>query len=220
MPTSPQQAAGMRIDPIPSLPCATGTMPAATLAALPPDEPPGVRARSHGLWVTPNTESVAPKTHSSGTRVSPTTTAPAARSRRTTSWSDVCGVGSVAAEPMRIGSPATGTLSLTAMGTPASGSVRAVGIGVDAHRLRQSPLGADHLERADGGVAVGDAVQRRLDRGDRREVTTADGVSGLCSRSASRLGRYPATCLGVSPAGSLRFRLTTATVMLSSLPRN
>jgi len=62
MPTSPQHAAGIRIDPMPSLPCAAGTMPAATLPALPPDEPPGVRSRFHGLWVRPNTESVAPKT--------------------------------------------------------------------------------------------------------------------------------------------------------------
>ena len=77
MPTSPQQAAGMRIEPMPSLPCATGTMPAATAAADPPDEPPGVRAGSHGLRVMPKVESVVPKTHSSGTRVMPTTTAPA-----------------------------------------------------------------------------------------------------------------------------------------------
>ena len=53
-PTSPQQAAGMRIEPPPSLPCATGTMPAATAAAAPPEEPPGVRCRSQGLRVGPN----------------------------------------------------------------------------------------------------------------------------------------------------------------------
>ena len=35
-PTSPQQAAGMRIEPPPSLPCATGSMPLATAAAAPP----------------------------------------------------------------------------------------------------------------------------------------------------------------------------------------
>ena len=84
MPTSPQHAAGMRTLPMPSLPWATGTIPAATAAADPPLEPPGVRARSQGLRVMPCTESVAPKTHSSGTRVSPTTTPPAARIRATT----------------------------------------------------------------------------------------------------------------------------------------
>ena len=53
-PTRPQHAAGMRIEPPPSLPCATGTMPAATAAAEPPEEPPGVRSRSQGLRVAPN----------------------------------------------------------------------------------------------------------------------------------------------------------------------
>ena len=39
-PNKPQQAAGIRIDPPPSVACATGTMPAATAAAAPPLEPP------------------------------------------------------------------------------------------------------------------------------------------------------------------------------------
>ena len=60
IPTSPQQAAGMRIDPMPSLPCATGTVPEATAAADPPDEPPGERSRSHGFRVMPYVESVVP----------------------------------------------------------------------------------------------------------------------------------------------------------------
>ena len=48
-PTRPQAAAGMRSEPPPSLPWATGTIPAATAAAAPPLEPPAVRLRSHGL---------------------------------------------------------------------------------------------------------------------------------------------------------------------------
>ena len=52
-PTSPQQAAGMRSEPPPSLPCAIGTIPDATAAAAPPEEPPGVRAVSHGLRAGP-----------------------------------------------------------------------------------------------------------------------------------------------------------------------
>ena len=43
----------MRIEPPPSLPWATGTRPAATAAADPPEEPPGVRSRFHGLLVAP-----------------------------------------------------------------------------------------------------------------------------------------------------------------------
>ena len=50
-PTSPQQAAGIRIEPPPSLPCAIGTIPAATAAAEPPLEPPGRAVeRPTGCW--------------------------------------------------------------------------------------------------------------------------------------------------------------------------
>ena len=52
-PTSPQQDAGIRIEPAPSLPCAIGTAPAATSAAAPPLDPPTPRSRSHGLRVGP-----------------------------------------------------------------------------------------------------------------------------------------------------------------------
>src|ERR1039458_3765938 len=40
MPTRPQNAEGMRIDPPPSAPIATGTRPEATAVAGPLDEPP------------------------------------------------------------------------------------------------------------------------------------------------------------------------------------
>lgn len=74
----------MRIEPSPSLPCAIGTSPAATAAAAPPDEPPALRATFHGLLVIRSGVSVVPHSPSSGTVVSPTITAPAARSLRTT----------------------------------------------------------------------------------------------------------------------------------------
>ncbi len=48
-PTSPHALAGMRSEPPPSLPCATGTTRAATAAAAPPLDPPADRARSHGV---------------------------------------------------------------------------------------------------------------------------------------------------------------------------
>src|SRR5699024_8298834 len=53
-PTSPHIAAGMRSDPPPSLPCATGTIPAATAAADPPLDPPGLCSCEWGLRVGPN----------------------------------------------------------------------------------------------------------------------------------------------------------------------
>src|SRR5208282_762752 len=52
-PTRPQWLAGIRIEPPPSLACATGTIPDATAAAEPPLEPPGERVRSQGLCVAP-----------------------------------------------------------------------------------------------------------------------------------------------------------------------
>ena len=45
----------MRTEPPPSDVVAIGTRPAASAAADPPLEPPGVRSRFHGLWVAPKT---------------------------------------------------------------------------------------------------------------------------------------------------------------------
>ena len=52
-PTIPQQLAGMRMDPPPSLPSASGTSRAATAAAAPPLDPPALRVRSHGVRAGP-----------------------------------------------------------------------------------------------------------------------------------------------------------------------
>src|SRR5256885_2175482 len=87
-PTSPQHDAGIRIEPPPSLPLASGTILAATAAALPPDDPPDVRDGSNGLRVGPNRRgSVIGRIPNSGVFVLPTTIAPAARRRRTGSLS-------------------------------------------------------------------------------------------------------------------------------------
>ena len=52
-PTSPQLAAGARIEPKPSLACAIGSMRAPTAAAAPPLDPPEIRVRSQGFFVGP-----------------------------------------------------------------------------------------------------------------------------------------------------------------------
>ena len=46
-------AAGCRIEPPVSVPMPSGAANAATAADEPPDEPPGMRSRSHGLRVGP-----------------------------------------------------------------------------------------------------------------------------------------------------------------------
>ena len=43
----------MRIDPAMSEPVAIDDVPEASVAAAPPDEPPGVKSGFHGLRVTP-----------------------------------------------------------------------------------------------------------------------------------------------------------------------
>src|SRR5216683_4866886 len=50
-PNRPQCEAGMRIEPPPSVPWASGKTPAATHAAEPPLDPPGLYSRAHGLCV-------------------------------------------------------------------------------------------------------------------------------------------------------------------------
>jgi hypothetical protein len=75
---SPQQAAGMRSEPPPSLPAAIGSTPAATAAAAPPLEPPALRVRSQGLLTGPcSSLSLTPLSPNSGRLVLPNTTRPA-----------------------------------------------------------------------------------------------------------------------------------------------
>ena len=52
-PTTPQQAAGSRIDPALSVPSATSQRPAARAAPFPPLDPPGMRAGSRGFTTAP-----------------------------------------------------------------------------------------------------------------------------------------------------------------------
>ena len=113
----------MRIDPAPSAASAAGTIPAATAAAEPPLEPPGVRSVSHGLRVTPQViDSVNGQSPTSGIVVLPTTIAPAARIRLTTSESSGALV-TIAPVPRLVISPPMAISSLTAIGTPRSGLV-------------------------------------------------------------------------------------------------
>jgi len=53
IPTTPQSAAGWRIEPPVSVPSEQGANPPATTAADPPEEPPGTRTGSQGLRTSP-----------------------------------------------------------------------------------------------------------------------------------------------------------------------
>src|SRR5260370_1753995 len=86
IPTRWVQAAGMRTEPSPSEPSAAGTSPEATAAAEPPEEPPGVCSRLHGLRGIPNAgPSGIGHCPTSAAVVLPPTTAPAPLSPHTTS---------------------------------------------------------------------------------------------------------------------------------------
>jgi len=81
-PTRPQKAAGMRTDPPRSLPIVKGPNPAATAAAPPDVDPPGVRARFQGFRAVPcwllMPDARQPR---SGIVVLPSRTAPASSNR-------------------------------------------------------------------------------------------------------------------------------------------
>src|SRR3989304_6305681 len=77
-PTTPQYAAGRRVGPTVWDPSASGIIPAATAAADPLDDPPGVWSRFQGFRV-----SAGSAYANSVVAVFPRITAPAARSRAT-----------------------------------------------------------------------------------------------------------------------------------------
>src|SRR6059058_2527374 len=81
-PNTPHAEVGMRIEPPPSLACATGRMRAATAAAAPPDEPPEECARFQGFRVGPNSlDSVVGINPNSGLELFPNIVTPARRKR-------------------------------------------------------------------------------------------------------------------------------------------
>ena len=117
----PQKCAGVRIEPPMSLPSSRPVRPAASAAAAPPEDPPGVRVVSQGLWVQPKTalydcRSIAKV----GRLVLPNTTAPAATSRCTAValLEGTCPASSGAPEVVR--KPAVSNESLIVIGTPCS----------------------------------------------------------------------------------------------------
>src|SRR5215813_7392508 len=85
VPTIPQTAAGWRMEPPVSVPIASGASYAATAADEPPEDPPGMRLRSQGLWLGPKAEfSVEDPMANSSMFVLPRMTTPASRSRLVT----------------------------------------------------------------------------------------------------------------------------------------
>src|ERR1700683_1959818 len=104
IPERPQQAEGMRMDPPPSEPVASGTMPAARAAAAPPEDPPAPWAGVKGVAGGANSALVVlPVQANSGRLVLPTTTQPAPRSRATKGLSPVAGGASASTGGPQVG---------------------------------------------------------------------------------------------------------------------
>src|SRR3979490_1775188 len=112
----PHQLDGVRIDPPWSPPSAIGTSPAATSAALPPDEPPALCAGLCGLRITPLAQVwLAPEKQRSSQAALPAMVPPASRIRVTTVAARAENLPSRDAEPFITATPATQILSLIAI---------------------------------------------------------------------------------------------------------
>ena len=135
----------------------------------------------HGLRVLPpSTDSVKGHWPNSGIRVLPMITAPASRSRRTTSPSAAAGVV-FARPPNVVTQPATSISSLIATGTPCSGpgclagGQRAVALG----RLGAGLVGEHDGERVQCRVPLGDPGQAGLDDLDGADLLLGDPAGQL-----------------------------------------
>ena len=104
------------VEPTVCVPRVKGTMRAATAAADPDDDPPGVRETFQGLTVGAGSAYANSVVWSL-----PRTTAPAARSRATLTASTSGTTSTTPQLPARVGSPATWKISLMPTGTPWSG---------------------------------------------------------------------------------------------------
>src|SRR5687767_3440536 len=117
----PVTAAGCRIEPPVSVPVDSGAWYAATAADEPPEEPPGIRVRSHGLRVTPYALfSVEEPIANSSMLVLPRITSPALRSRAVRVASYGGRQPSRILDPAVVGMSVVVKTSLCAIGTPAS----------------------------------------------------------------------------------------------------
>ena len=170
----------MRIEPPPSVPSAPPARPAATAAAEPPLEPPGVRCRSHGLRVTPKVgDSVNGVIISSGTCVLPMITAPAARSRRTTSESAGRGLA----------------VGVAAVGGDLAGDVDVV-LDRDRHAEQRPPVAA--RRRASAWSASASARSRSTTRNALSRGSSARSARGRARPARARTARRRGDQVGLA----------------------
>ena len=212
-PTRPQKPAGMRIEPPPSLAVPSVSSPPATAAAVPPDEPPGVRSSCHGLHVVPwRTVRVKFMPPNSEAVVCPASTAPPrSRMRWTIVDVDVATRSANGTEAYVNGQPATWSSSLTPIGTPPNGS------DTSAAPAARSACSRSKWQKAFSGLASMAANTASSssagDRSPRRKASTneqaspAHGVSPIAREGSARRAFFyarPTWTRGPSSAWSRR----------------
>ena len=187
-PYTPQNAAGRMIEPLVWLPSASGTIPAATAAADPLDEPPGVCSGLCGLRVLPG-EKYA---HSVVT-VLPMITAPAARSMRPTVASRAGVRPACKTVPSSVGMSPVSMMSLMPTGTPCSGpgGVPSRRSRSRAARLRERMLGIEELPRLHLGLDLAHAREAGLDQLLGADRAVADRARGVGRPRTSSAGSRP-----------------------------
>ncbi len=182
----------MRTLPAPSVPTETGPMPAATAAALPPDEPPGVLLGFQGLRVMPvSGELVSPLQPNSGVAVLPSNTAPASRRRAVAGASISHGCcGSTVRLPRSVGMPRVRIRSLIDAGTPSSASARLAPLPARLAQPggRQRIVGGHEAEGPQRRVQPVDARQHGLCRLQRRGLARAVQRQQLGGGALGKIG--------------------------------
>ena len=196
-----------------SVPIASGASNAATAAADPPPDPPGMRSRSHGLWVGPNAEcSVDEPIANSSMLVLPRIGSPAALTRAATVASYGGIQPSSSREPAVVGSPLVATMSLTAIGTPASGCRSS-----PAARRRStsaadaSAPSASTCRKACTGPSTA-AIRSRWARGhlDRRHLAGPERAGQLRRRQPGQVRAGARHCSSPRIRGTLKRCLSTS----------
>src|SRR3984957_8769037 len=180
---------------------ASGASYAATAAAEPPDEPPGIRVRSHGLRLGPKAEfSVEEPMANSSKLVLPMMIAPACRSRLVTVDSYGGCQPARMREPQVVGMPTVVKRSLTATGTPASG-----------------PSGAPVRRRSSTSAAWASALSAATCRKACTRSSTA-AIRSRCAWVTSVADTSPAVRAADSSAAVIR--VSSMSLLLRQDPRH
>ncbi len=217
-PNRPQHEAGMRMEPPPSVAWAAGTMPAATAAAAPPDEPPVVQPRSHGLRDGPNNRgSVVAVSPNSGVFVLPMHPDP--RSAQPSHEAGVDGGHGVGEQARAVGGRQPGHVAvqvLQEVGHPGERALgrRHVGLAAGDHRVHDRVAGLqprlrrlEHLGRRHRPGPDQLGQPHRVER-----LVVEAHAHPPSSNASSGLGSPASTATCGRPAASIQPRYITSVV--------